>query len=138
MDNIPTVYIGKEFYSLENIVNSYKDKECGAIDIFIGMPRSSKEDGDVIELYYESYESMAKKIITEIIDKAKEKFGIKHSIVHHRVGAVPLSVPSFIVVVWAGHRQEAFEGCRYIVDEVKAKAPIWKKERFLTGKEMWK
>lgn len=138
MKNIPKIYIGEDFYSLEEIIDSYKNKECGAIDIFIGMPRSSEEDGDVIELYYESYESMAKKIINEIIEDAKEKFGIKYAIVHHRIGSVPLTVPSFIVVVWAGHRQEAFEGCRYIVDEVKAKAPIWKKEKFATGKESWK
>ena len=138
MEIIPEVYIGEKFFSLDEILNSHKDKNCGAVDIFIGMPRSSKEDGDIVELFYESYKSMAEKIIKEIIEDAKNKFNLKKAIVHHRVGSVPLSEPSFIVVVWSGHRDEAFKGCRYIVDEVKAKAPIWKKEIFKDGFEKWK
>ena len=138
MKNIPDIYIGEEFFNLDEILNSYKNKECGAVDIFIGMPRSSKEDGDIKELFYESYKSMAEKIIKEIIENAKNRFGLKKVIVHHRVGSVPISEPSFIVVVWSGHRDEAFKGCRYVVDEVKAKAPIWKKEIFRDGIESWK
>ncbi len=136
--NIPNIYIGEDWFNLDDVINSYKNKECGAVDIFIGMPRASETDGDVIELHYEAYTSMAEKIIKEIIEEAKEKFGIKHAIVHHRTGVVPLSVPSFLVVVWSGHRQEAFQGCRYIVDNVKARAPIWKKEVFKSGKYDWK
>lgn len=138
MTNIPDIYIGENFFKLDEILNSYKDKECGAVDIFIGMPRASEEDGDIIELFYESYKSMAEKIIKEIIEDAKEKFKLKKVIVHHRIGSVPLSEPSFLVVVWSGHREEAFKGCRYVVDEVKAKAPIWKKEIFKDGNERWK
>jgi len=136
--SIPKIYIGEDWFSLDEILNSYKDSSCGAVDIFIGMPRASEEDGDVIQLDYEAYKSMAEKIIQEIIKEAKEKFGIKEAIVHHRIGSVPLSVPSFLVVVWSGHRDEAFKGCRYIVDNVKARAPIWKKEVFKTGNYQWK
>ena len=81
---------------------------------------------------------MAEKVINEIIKEAKEKFGIKHAIVHHRTGVVPVTTPSFLVCAWGGHRQEVFSACRYIVDEVKARAPIWKKEVFRTGQEKWK
>ncbi len=132
------IYITEEIINLDDILNSYKDKECGAVDIFIGMPRSSEEDGDIVELYYESYTSMAEKIIREIIKEGKEKFKLKRVFVYHRLGSVPVSEPSFIVAVWSGHRDEAFKGCRYIVDEIKAKAPIWKKEVFRTGKANWK
>ncbi len=136
--NIPEVYIGESWFDINHILNSYKDESCGAVDIFIGIPRSAPEDGEVKELHYESYVSMAEKVIKEIIEEAKRKFGIKHAVVHHRTGIVPVTVPSFLVVVWAGHRQEAFDACRYIVDETKARAPIWKKEVFKTGKEQWK
>ncbi|WP_456402056.1 molybdenum cofactor biosynthesis protein MoaE [Persephonella sp.] len=135
---IPDVYIGEDWYNLDEILNSYKDKTAGAVDVFIGIPRSAPEDGDVLELHYEAYSSMAEKIIKEIINEAKEKFGIKHAVVHHRTGIVPVTVPSFLVAVWSGHRQEAFEGCRYIVDQTKARAPIWKKEVFKSGEESWK
>ena len=135
---VPDIYIGENWFSLDEVLNSYKDETCGAVDIFLGMPRSAPEDGEVKELHYEAYQSMAEKVIREIIQEAKEKFGIKHAIVHHRTGVVPLTVPSFLVAVWAGHRQEAFTACRYIVDEVKARAPIWKKEVFATGTGKWK
>ncbi len=135
---IPQVYIGEDWFNLQDVLNSYKDSSCGAVDIFIGIPRSAPEDGDVKELHYEAYVSMAEKVIKQIIDEAKEKFNIKYAIVHHRTGVVPVTVPSFLVAVWSGHRQEAFEACRYIVDNVKARAPIWKKEVFSSGNESWK
>jgi len=135
---VPSIYIGENWYSLDEVFNSYHDKSAGAVDVFLGMPRSAPEDGDVKELHYEAYTSMAEKVIEEIIKEAKEKFKIKHAVVHHRTGVVPIGVPSFLVAVWSGHRQEAFTACRYIVDEVKARAPIWKKEVFETGGEKWK
>ena len=135
---VPDIYIGEDWYSLDEVFNSYKDKSCGGVDIFLGIPRSAPEDGNVQELHYEAYISMAEKVIREIIEEAKEKFGIKHAVVHHRTGVVPVLVPSFLVAVWAGHRQEAFKACRYIVDEVKARAPIWKKEVFEDKAESWK
>jgi molybdopterin synthase catalytic subunit len=135
---IPDVYIGESWYSLDDVFNSYKNPLCGGVDIFIGVARSAPEDGEVQELHYESYVSMAEKVIKEIIQEAKEKFKIHHCIVHHRTGVVPVGTPSFLVVVWAGHRQEAFAGCRYVVDNVKARAPIWKKEVFKSGQSHWK
>ncbi len=135
---VPQVYIGEKWFDINDVLNSYQDETCGAVDIFLGIPRSAPEDGEVKELHYEAYESMAEKVIKEIIEEAKEKFGIKHAVVHHRTGIVPVLVPSFLVAVWSGHRQEAFEACRYIVDETKARAPIWKKEVFKTGEESWK
>jgi len=135
---IPQIYIGEDWFNLQDVLDSYKDETCGAVDIFIGVPRSAPEDGEVRELHYEAYKSMAEKVIQEIIEEAKQKFKIKHAVVHHRTGVVPVKVPSFLVAVWSGHRQEAFEACRYIVDNVKARAPIWKKEVFKTGKESWK
>ena len=135
---VPDRYIGENWYSLDEIFQSFLDKECGALDIFLGIPRSAPEDGNVKQLEYEAYVSMAEKVIKEIMEEAKEKFKVKHAIVHHRIGVVPVGIPSFLVAVWAGHRQEAFTACRYIVDEVKARAPIWKKEVFVAGGEKWK
>lgn len=135
---VPDVYIGEEWFSLDEIFNSYRDDSCGGVDIFLGVARSAPEDGDVKELHYEAYTSMAEKVIREIVDEAKERFGIKHAVVHHRTGVVKVGVPSFLVAVWGGHRQEAFAGCRYIVDNVKARAPIWKKEVFKSGEYSWK
>ena len=103
--------------------NKYKNKE------------SSNSEFDS---FLEKYDKNPEKVIKEIMEEAKEKFKVKHAIVHHRIGVVPVGIPSFLVAVWAGHRQEAFTACRYIVDEVKARAPIWKKEVFVAGGEKWK
>ncbi|MEJ5172528.1 MAG: molybdenum cofactor biosynthesis protein MoaE [Hydrogenothermaceae bacterium] len=135
---VPDIYIGEDWFSLDDVFNSFKDDGCGGVDIFLGVARSAPEDGEVEELHYEAYISMAEKVIREIVEEAKERFGIKHAVVHHRTGVVKVGVPSFLVAVWAGHRQEAFAGCRYIVDNVKARAPIWKKEVFKTGNYSWK
>lgn len=135
---IPDVYIGENWFNLEDVFRSYSNERCGGVDIFLGVARSAPEDGEVQELHYEAYVEMAEKVIRDIIQEAKEKFDIKHAIVHHRTGIVPVGVPSFLVAVWAGHRQEAFAGCRYIVDNTKARAPIWKKEVFKSGQYNWK
>ncbi|WP_457639544.1 molybdenum cofactor biosynthesis protein MoaE [Persephonella sp.] len=136
--SVPQIYIGENWFDINDVLSSYKDSSCGAVNLFLGIPRSAPEDGNVKELHYEAYASMAEKVIREIINEAVQKFGIKYAVVHHRTGVVPVTVPSFLVAVWAGHRQEAFEACRYIVDETKARAPIWKKEVFASGEEKWK
>ena len=139
MENkIPQIYIGENWFNTEDVINGYQDETCGALDMFLGIARSAPEDGDVKELFYEAYVPMAEKVINEIIKEAKEKFGIKYAVVHHRTGTVPVKTPSFLVCTWGGHRQEVFSACRYIVDEVKARAPIWKKEVFKTGQGKWK
>jgi molybdopterin converting factor subunit 1 len=108
--------------ALDPLIKLVRDERAGAIVTFLGVTR------EVAELEYEAYEAMAERQIAEIVAHAVERHGLCAAAAEHRVGTVPLSEPSVAVAASAPHRAEAFAGAREIIDEIKALAPIWKKE----------
>ncbi len=88
---------------------------------------------DVETLEYEAHESMALRILADIADEIRDRFGVERLAIVHRTGAVPLGEPSIAVVAAAPHREAAFDAARYAIDETKARAPIWKAEHFADG-----
>jgi len=118
----PHVAIREESLSADAVVARVRDPRAGAVVVFEGVTR------DVGWLDYEAYVEMATEQITAIVVAAVERHGLCAAAAEHRVGRVPLSEPSVIVAVSAGHRGEAFAGAREIIDEIKARAPIWKAE----------
>jgi molybdopterin synthase catalytic subunit len=88
---------------------------------------------DVETLEYEAHESMALRILADIADEIRDRFGVERLAIVHRTGAVPLGEPSIAVVAVAPHRGAAFDAARYAIDETKARAPIWKAEHFADG-----
>ncbi len=135
---VPKVYLGVEWIGLERVLSSYSvPPECGACVSFLGIARSAPEDKGVLELHYEAFPEMALKKMEEIRQRAMKEFGVKEILVHHRLGVVRVGEPSFLVVVFGGHREETFRACRFVVDEVKRQVPIWKKEVFSDGKGEW-
>jgi len=116
---------------------SLQDLGAGACVTFEGWVRDNNEAKSVKRLEYEAYESVAIKEGERIVLEAIERFGLLHAACVHRVGALELGDVAVWVGVSAGHRGEAFEACRYIIDEVKARVPIWKKEHYLDGDSGW-
>jgi MoaE-MoaD fusion protein len=108
--------------SLESLIERVRDPRAGAIVTFLGVTRK------VPELDYEAYVDMAHKEITDIVERAIERHGLCAAAAEHRIGTVPLSEPSVAVAASAPHRDAAFAGARELIDEIKARAPIWKKE----------
>jgi MoaE-MoaD fusion protein len=108
--------------SLDPLFELVRDPRAGAVVSFLGVTR------EVDQLDYEAYEPMAQRKIAKIVAAASDRHGLCAAAAEHRVGVVPLSEPSVAVVVSAPHRDEAFAGAREIIDEIKAQAPIWKKE----------
>jgi molybdopterin synthase catalytic subunit len=90
-------------------------------------------DRPVEELEYEAFEPMAVAVLNEIADEIEARFEVHRIAIIHRTGAVPLGETSVIVVAASPHRGAAFEAARYAIDETKARAPIWKAERFADG-----
>lgn len=84
-------------------------------------------------LEYEAHDAMAVRVLDEIADEVAERFGVTRLAIVHRTGDVPLGVASIAVVAVAAHRDAAFQAARYAIDETKARAPIWKAERFTDG-----
>ena len=108
--------------SLDALVERVRDPRAGAVVTFIGVTR------EVDELDYEAYVEMAERKMAELGAAAVTRHGLCAAAAEHRVGTVPLSEASVAIAVSAPHRDEAFRGAREIIDEIKAQAPIWKKE----------
>ena len=110
--------------------------DCGAIVTFEGTTRSPS-DGKVVRLLeYEAYEERAAAQLRELANEAADSFGLGGVVAAHRTGVVPLGEVSVVVSAVAAHRDQAFEGARWLIDRIKADAAIWKKEIFEDG-ERW-
>jgi MoaE-MoaD fusion protein len=114
--------VTREQLTLEPLLERVRDPRAGAVVTFMGVTR------EVDELEYEAYAEMAQRKIEEIVAAAIARHGLCAAAAEHRVGTVPLSEPSVVVAVSAAHRDAAWGGAREIIDEIKAQAPIWKKE----------
>jgi molybdopterin synthase catalytic subunit len=118
----PHVAVRAEPLSLDALAARVRDPRAGALVTFSGTTR------EVDELHYEAYAEMALESLAAIAAAAAERHGLCAAAAEHRVGVVPLGEPSVIVAASAPHRGEAFAGAREIIDEIKARAPIWKRE----------
>jgi molybdopterin/thiamine biosynthesis adenylyltransferase/molybdopterin synthase catalytic subunit/rhodanese-related sulfurtransferase len=113
------------------------DPACGGYAAFEGWVRDHNEGQQVRHLEYEAFELLAHKEGQRIIAEAVARFGVEHAACIHRVGDLQLGDMAVWVGVSARHRQEAFLACRYIIDEVKHRVPIWKKEHYVNGDSGW-
>jgi molybdopterin converting factor subunit 1 len=96
--------------------------------------KAARHAGRVVEeLDYEAFEPMAVRVLDQIAAEIEERFGVRRVAIVHRTGVVPLGESSIVVVAVAPHRDAAFAATRYAIDETKARAPIWKAERFADG-----
>lgn len=114
------------------------DEGSGATSVFIGTARNTSAegtDGAVTRLEYEAYAPMALSELDAIARESVERFGALHVLVDHRVGVLALGEAAVAVVVATPHRAAAFDACRYVIEELKKRVPIWKKEVFVDGAE---
>ena len=105
-----------------------QDNSAGALSVFIGNVRNRGSSGNVSEIYYEAYSEMAEQKMREIENEAQIKWGIKKLVAIHRIGKIKVGESSIIIGVSSEHRHEAFEACKYVINNVKTRVPIWKKE----------
>jgi len=122
------ISITREPIDLCDVLVAAKDKSAGGTVLFIGSVRDHNEDGPVSEIFYEAYKEMAEAKMAEIENEVRKRWKIKKFVAIHRVGNLKVGEPSVAVIVSAEHRQEAFEACKYGIDEIKTRVPIWKKE----------
>jgi molybdopterin synthase catalytic subunit len=121
----------------EQLRVSLADLACGGYAAFEGWVRDSNEGQRVRGLEYEAFETLGIREGERIIAEAMERFGVSHAACVHRVGSLAVGELAVWVGVSAAHRDEAFRACRYIIDEVKHRLPIWKKEHYLNGDSGW-
>jgi len=113
------------------------DRGAGGYVSFEGWVRDHNEGREVTRLEYEAFQSLALKEGELILAEALRQFPVKHALCIHRVGSLDLTDMAVWVGVSAEHRGEAFAACRFIIDEVKHRVPIWKKEHYRSGDSGW-
>ncbi len=113
---------------------------CGAVVTFTGVVRERSDDNRAVTgLSYEAHEPMAVTEFERIAEEARGRFGPCELAIVHRTGDLSVGEAAVAVVAAAPHRDAAFEVCRYVIDELKRRAPIWKKEHYAGGSEsVWK
>ena len=114
-----------------------RDRGRGAVVTFIGRARDRADDErTVVELEYEVYPEMAASVLEEIAVEAEARWGASVAVVH-RHGVVPIGEAAVVIMTAAVHRAEAYEAKRFVIEAIKERLPIWKRERFADGSE-WK
>lgn len=110
----------------------------GAVVTFIGRARAHADDGRIVlELEYEAYPEMAGGVMADIVGEAERRWTEATVGVVHRVGIVPIGEAAVAIVTAAPHRSDAYEANRFVIEAIKERLPIWKRERFTDGTE-WK
>ena len=113
------------------------DVRAGACVTFEGRVRDENEGRSVKALDYEAYAPLAEKEGQRIINETREKFPVTSALCVHRTGSLALGDIAVWIGVAAGHRAAAFEACRFVIDEMKARLPIWKREHYADGATEW-
>jgi molybdopterin synthase catalytic subunit len=110
--------------------------ERGGTAIFVGTTRREADMREVTAIEYEAHAGLARQEIDRICGEARSRYGAA-VFAQHRLGQVEIGEPSVVVVASARHRPEAFEACRYLIDEIKRRVPIWKRVHYADGGREW-
>ena len=119
----------------QKIIDTASSQNAGAVNVFIGTVRNNAKGRKVIRLEYEAYESMAVAEIQKILNDASQRWELLGWAFSHRVGVLAPGESAVVVAVSTSHRKESLEATEFIMNELKLKVPIWKKEVFENGEE---
>lgn len=135
--NANTFQISPEPLQIDALKHHLLNSHAGALATFEGWVRNHNEGQPVDQLEYSSYPALANKEGQRIIAEAHERFAIDAAIAQHRAGLLAIGDIAVWVGVSAAHRGAAFDACRYIIEEIKGRVPIWKKEYYSSGVTGW-
>lgn len=108
---------------------------AGAINVFLGVVRNNNLGRQVDHLVYDAYPEMAEKVMRQVAVEAKGRFSLEDVAILHRTGRLDIGETSLMVAVSCGHRGESFEAGHWLVNEIKKRVPVWKKEVWSNGEE---
>ncbi len=123
----------RESIDAGEFVAAAKRGEDGAVVVFDGVVRNNTHGRATLYLDYEAYEEMAARQMRTLAAEARNRFGVRHVVLVHRLGRLYVGETSVLIVVASAHRAQAFEACRWLIDTLKRTVPIWKKETFVDG-----
>jgi molybdopterin synthase catalytic subunit len=131
---ITMTHLIRSAISVESLLAEVQSPDRGGTCVFLGTVR---RDGDVTGIDYSAYDEMALAEITRILDEARERWPEARVALQHRLGLIPAGEASIAIAAAAPHRDEAFAACRYVIEAVKKRLPIWKKELHVDGSATW-
>ena len=111
--------------------------EDGAAILFLGVVRDHADGGAVSGMRYDAYQEMAESVLGEISEEAATRLGTDRVAVLHRTGELTIGDVSVAIAVSSPHRAEAYDASRYVIEEIKKRLPVWKKEHHTDGREEW-
>jgi len=129
------IKITEKAIDVQKVIDTAASLAAGALNVFIGTVRDNAQEKKVHWLEYEAYEAMAVAEIRSIIDEAAGRWKLLGWAVSHRLGTLKPGEVAVVVAVSTAHRKDSFDACEFIIDAIKAKVPIWKKEVFEGGQE---
>ncbi len=129
-------YLSRDPVEVAELITAVQSARDGAIATFLGVIRDHHDGKSVTELEYTGYEPMAQTVAAAVVAEAESRWPVRVGL-RHRLGRLVIGDVAVAVVVAGAHRDEAFAACRFVVDEVKRRVPIWKRERYPDGTEAW-
>ena len=120
-----------------HVLNQIGSDQDGATVLFLGVVRDHNDGRSVGGVRYDTYEEMAAQVLAEIVDEAGRSANTDRVAAVHRVGELKVGEVSVAIAVSSPHRAEAYDASRYIIEEIKKRLPVWKKERYSDGAEGW-
>lgn len=136
MDAKIDILLSEKPLDAQQAIAAVNHDSAGAVDVFIGTVRNKTQDRPVVRLDYEAYDSMAVTQMRKLAEETAQKWPVAGIAIHHRKGVLQIGDIAVVIAVATPHRQEAFEACKYTIDTLKERVPIWKKEIFEDG-EVW-
>ena len=130
------IRVTAEVLDTNEAIAAVESPAAGAVNVFLGVVRNNNLGRTVQYLEYDAYPAMAEKVMRQLAEEAKERFGLEEVAVLHRTGRLEIGEASLLVTVSCGHRAESFEAGHWLVNEIKKKVPVWKKEVWEDG-EAW-
>ncbi len=128
------IHLTRHRLEVDDLLAEVQSPERGGTCVFLGTVRN---DGDVTGIDYSAYEPMAVEEIERILAEAETRWPDARVILQHRLGVIPAGEASIAIAAAAPHREGAFTVCRHVIDEVKKRLPIWKKELRGDGSATW-
>lgn len=120
-----------------SLLDEVRDPASGATTLFLGTVRDVNDGRTVEGIDYSAYEGMARRELETIAREAVERFGTEHIVIVHRIGYLALTDVSIAIVVSHARRSPAMDAARYVIEEVKKRVPIWKREHYVDGTREW-
>jgi molybdopterin synthase catalytic subunit len=137
-----TILLSAQVFDPWQAIVNYQQQQMpqgkyGATSVFVGTMRDFNQGDSVTGMFLEHYPGMTEKQLLHIVTEAEQQWHIMDVLLMHRVGEVVPDDTLVLVAVWAAHRGDAFDACRFMMENLKSRAPFWKKETLASGQQRW-